>query len=68
MSNWTATNALRFANRISSSTDAVVGNTIEWRTRILQQKWENIVQVPNGNFEIVSEWRDVPVVEESDER
>ena len=62
MSNWAATNQLRFVDVKEYNTfHPDDGYEI---VRTLQQKWENIVQMPNGDFEIVSEWRDVPVVEE----
>ena len=55
MSNWTATNELRFIDRQHEDG--------WWTTGILQQKWEDRSEFydPNG---CSYEWRDVPVVEE----
>ena len=55
MSNWTATNELRFVDR----------GLYEDIEIVLQQKWETIARRdPTKDCEILSEWRDVPVVEE----
>ena len=60
MSNWIATNELRFVERNREA--SVVGRPIP-TVRILQQKWERYEsEWYEGQPEI--EWRDVPVVEE----
>ena len=64
MSNWGATNELRFVERKERVWPDYVECSDSWNKTILQQRWETIVQFPSGNFETVSEWRDVPVVEE----
>jgi hypothetical protein len=55
MSNWIATNELRFVVR-----DVSNDSTFNWDKKILQQKWE----LNDPKFMYQSEWRDVPVVEE----
>ena len=63
MSNWTATNELRFVERkIKSRRKQYEGdNNIPYTTKtFLQQKWE----LNDPKFMYQSEWRDVPVVEE----
>lgn len=58
MSNWTATNELRFVERD-------YGNTEEtYRVRILQQKWKHNEASYYGGRIVSEEWRDIPVVEE----
>lgn len=52
MSNWIATNELRFVNRQHEDG--------WWTTGILQQRWE----LNDPKFVYQSEWRDVPTVEE----
>lgn len=67
MNNWTATNELRFVKRIDlipvkSKPDFVTQKTV----RILQQKWAGEIAQHDGSVERITEWRDVPVVENSD--
>ena len=63
MSNWIATNELRFVVRSEVSSDAVTGEAVEWIERILQQKWQSDEKRPFYDC-FMTEWRDVPVVEE----
>jgi hypothetical protein len=61
MSNWIATNELRFVMRVEDV--PVTGRpyiTSRKTLRILQQKWE----LNDPKFMYQSEWRDVPIVEE----
>ena len=62
MSNWTATNQLRFVERNREA--CVVGKPIP-TVRILQQKW-HLAEYIEGEGWMYSktEWRDVPVEEE----
>ena len=66
MSNWTATNELRFVKRILKWESGEGNTRIPLKTmNILQQKWEKMARRdPTKDYEIVSEWRDVPIVEE----
>ena len=60
MSNWIPTNELRWVVR-----DISRDTTFNWDKQILQQKWETIARRdPTKDYELLSEWRDVPVVEE----
>lgn len=61
MSNWIATNELRFVERNREA--SVVGRPIPM-VRILQQKWECYVKEDDYLRTLKIEWRDVPVVEE----
>ena len=66
MSNWTATNTLRFVERVEDV--PVTGRpyiTSRKTLRILQQKW-HLAEYIEGEGWMYSktEWRDVPVVEE----
>lgn len=62
MSNWIATNELRFVERNREA--SVVGRPIPM-VRILQQKWvQGDVMLLSNPPKPVEEWRDVPVVEE----
>ena len=64
MSNWTATNQLRFVERsIKGELSHYYYGEPYYHTnivRVLQQKWE----LNDPKFMYQSEWRDVPVVEE----
>jgi hypothetical protein len=68
MSNWTATNELRFVER--SIKGKWIGDyygepMYESRVvRILQQKWKHNEASYYGGRIVSEEWRDVPVVEE----
>ena len=60
MSNWIATNELRFVERdIAYAWVDGIPKAFDTHT-ILQQKWE----LNDPKFVYQSEWRDVPVVEE----
>jgi hypothetical protein len=66
MSNWTATNELRFVERkIKSRRKRYEGdNNIPYTTKtFLQQKWQSDEKRPFYNC-FMTEWRDVSVVEE----
>ena len=66
MSNWTATNELRFVKRVAS-TARLGGRDICSYRRILQQKWEKVISVQGiASQKVGEEWRDVPVVEEEE--
>ena len=65
MSNWTATNELRFVERKERVWPDYVECSDNWNKTILQQKWETIARRdPTKDYELLSEWRDVPLVEE----
>ena len=55
MSNWIATNELRFVDRQHEDG--------WWTTGILQQKWECFAKEDDYLRTLKIEWRDVPVVE-----
>ena len=63
MSNWIATNELRFVKRVAS-TARLGGRDICSYRRILQQKWKHNEASYYGGRIVSEEWRDVPVVEE----
>lgn len=56
MSNWIATNELRFVER----------GRYEDAETILQQKWLGEAEDSKGFLYEIEEWRDVPVVEEEE--
>lgn len=60
MSNWTATNELRFVARRVYDYNPEKGRVV----RILQQKWKHNEASYYGGRIVSEEWRDVPVVEE----
>jgi regulator of RNase E activity RraA len=62
MSNWTATNELRFVDKTIKEVGAagIIGRVFTVRT--LQQKYESDQFDDYGRY--ITEWRDVPVVEE----
>lgn len=65
MSNWAATNELRFVDKTIKQVDQTGIVQVVTTVRALQQKWETIARRdPTKDYEILSEWRDVPVVEE----
>jgi hypothetical protein len=65
MSNWTATNELRFVERKERVWPDYVECSDSWNKTILQQKWVGEgVSAYTGEWEAMEEWRDVPVVEE----
>lgn len=62
MSNWIATNELRYIKRKFQS---AMFEDVLMEGKVLQQKWETIAKRdPTKDYELLSEWRDVPVVEE----
>jgi hypothetical protein len=62
MSNWIATNELRFEARKVYDYNPK-GRVI----RILQQRWEKVISVQGiASQKVGEEWRDVPVVEEEE--
>ena len=64
MSNWIATNELRFVDRILKWESGEGDTRIPLQTiRILQQKWECHVKEDDYLRTLKIEWRDVPVVE-----
>ena len=61
MSNWIATNELRFVKRRVYDYNPEKGRVV----RILQQKWaDKDPTKENWLYPVKYEWRDVPVVEE----
>ena len=55
MSNWIATNELRW----------VIREEFHGLSKILQQKWEEVITMQGiASQKVAVEWRDVPVVEE----
>ena len=64
MSNWTATNELRFVERKEKVWPDYVECSDSWNKKILQQKWKHNEASYYGGRIVSEEWRDVPVVEE----
>ena len=65
MSNWIATNELRFVKRILKWESGEGNTRIPLKTmHILQQKWKHNEASYYGGRIVSEEWRDVPVVEE----
>ena len=63
MSNWIATNELRFVKRRVYDYNPEKGRVVHR----LQQKWEKVIAVQGiASQKVGEEWRDVPVVEEEE--